>query len=777
MNEVGREHKVLLVLDQGSLLSQRSGEKITVSLKESSSSETKEIASTEKTLWTWLIECTIEFHRITGDLFHDSSNLLRILIAKEKCKYLARWGEELFSSRDLFQYLYDIDHPKESDPSKSYLISGFKNALQGISELTEHQKKLQQQAMEKELKKLIITQIDETNIHKDSAVSVMKNVGSIVLFTCFESQKDLDKFVEMMPGMVSEENESLQSSQNSKNQKIDHVFVAVVNIYPKNKKVELSTHSFKEIDPLVSLTVINSEADALVISAAHGACIEIYDLISTTVSGIPMKEEAQKGQSVNYDVELLHSKAAHEQLEKFGLVGQNGFLKDPGCSYYPTFKLAWATPSPRQAWNLLPRTKCPYAITPCSVNSRPSVCLTSFLLNGRTVMLEVVRKGPAQDFKPNVGQKLISHTLVSHAGRLYIHSIDIEKIAAIDEPSNDLDEILSIPDSITEWKDETSDAEADVEAMDQDDKQIGRASSDSVEKFEEDFDMTGNSDSEDDQFVNSAYCMVDRYYDVIGESSTLRVDEMCQMIKTHMLRPPKSDEALPASKLPCYQPMRNLRRATRFWPLNVEGSIIFNVQKTTKLPAICSTYQKAALTLDDIQELKKNLSQLIELRDREVELVEQSWKTSTKRNLSPAEQYRELLSDLSLFMSNSVNNSVNHLEIFDFFMNLAKSDGIKVTSDDVSLNDLKDTAHVVDVKRQSEQNSDVSPPLAKKQRLPWKQNETLRISEWLNTQNAQRFKAHSKEFEARVEFGHRPAQLYKNLDLSTAAPRGEPNRS
>lgn len=55
-----------------------------------------------------------------------------------------------------------------------------------------------------------------------------------------------------------------------------------------------------------------------------------------------------------------------------------------------------------------------HRITPVDVNSRPSLCLINFLLNGRSVMLEMIRKS---------GGKVTSHLLASHGGEIFIHTL------------------------------------------------------------------------------------------------------------------------------------------------------------------------------------------------------------------------------------------------------------------------------------------------------------------------------------------------------------------
>ena len=56
-----------------------------------------------------------------------------------------------------------------------------------------------------------------------------------------------------------------------------------------------------------------------------------------------------------------------------------------------------------------------YRITPTDVNSRQSSCLTNFLLSGRSVMLEMVKR--------TSNTKIISHMLTSHGGEIFIHTL------------------------------------------------------------------------------------------------------------------------------------------------------------------------------------------------------------------------------------------------------------------------------------------------------------------------------------------------------------------
>lgn len=67
-----------------------------------------------------------------------------------------------------------------------------------------------------------------------------------------------------------------------------------------------------------------------------------------------------------------------------------------------------------------------FPISPVDANSRPSLCLTNFLLGGRSVMLEQPRKS---------GSKFLSHMLTSHGGQIYIHQLVTGKSILDDPPS------------------------------------------------------------------------------------------------------------------------------------------------------------------------------------------------------------------------------------------------------------------------------------------------------------------------------------------------------
>ncbi len=56
------------------------------------------------------------------------------------------------------------------------------------------------------------------------------------------------------------------------------------------------------------------------IFTCNSLVLQHYELASTTVTGIPMKEEQNASSSANYDVEIFHPVAAHADILKLKVV-------------------------------------------------------------------------------------------------------------------------------------------------------------------------------------------------------------------------------------------------------------------------------------------------------------------------------------------------------------------------------------------------------------------------------------------------------------------------
>ena len=150
-----------------------------------------------------------------------------------------------------------------------------------------------------------------------------------------------------------------------------------------------------------------------------------------------MKEEQNASSSASYDVELFHKASAHLRLltDSHPIKEDSKPVRSEDLAAwmpqqqkegfrYNTITLKWCTPRGSSAD--LHNCTALARVTPTDVNSRPSSCLTNFLLSGRSVMLEMPRRS---------GSKILSHMLTSHGGEIFIHTLNISRSILEDPPS------------------------------------------------------------------------------------------------------------------------------------------------------------------------------------------------------------------------------------------------------------------------------------------------------------------------------------------------------
>ncbi|KAF6779632.1 hypothetical protein AHF37_02171 [Paragonimus kellicotti] len=126
-----------------------------------------------------------------------------------------------------------------------------------------------------------------------------------------------------------------------------------------------------------------------------------YNLASTLVQDIPMKEEANaSSSSAMYGVELLHRAEAHDLLRRIGVIDQLMIrtetadgdettlpaLQRPKSGFSKTLGIKWVTPKSSDS-SILRYTTAAYRVTLADVGNRASTCLAQFVLGGRSVAL------------------------------------------------------------------------------------------------------------------------------------------------------------------------------------------------------------------------------------------------------------------------------------------------------------------------------------------------------------------------------------------------------
>lgn len=366
-----------------------------------------------KSLWTSAVESVVEYCRVIWDIYPDGDRLINFARCNDSASTLLKWSEETQSMQALMKALIpcskDVQEmsrgiiKRNPHAENVEIISGCRTAVETLALLTAAQIKA------KENIKLV-------------------NRGRIVCLTQFKNESQIQAVQEKLALFIEEHNSKVNSDQSSESKllhTVDFVELVLVHTHPINEAGllpktissftrQVSPHVFSEIHSTPSGTCLAQKMISLV--------LKHYSLASTTVTGIPMKEEQNASSSANYDVEIVHPKDVHVDLYKSGLAET---IKTPkeGCEY-ETIPLKWCTP--RSTSVELHFSTAAVRLTPVDVNSRPSSCLTNFLLSGRTVMLEMPR---------SKSSKIMSHMLSSHNNELYIHTLAASRSILEDPPS------------------------------------------------------------------------------------------------------------------------------------------------------------------------------------------------------------------------------------------------------------------------------------------------------------------------------------------------------
>lgn len=359
-----------------------------------------------KTMWTCATEAVMEYCRIVWDIF-PTNKLIQFIVGNQEGQVINTWASEDQNSRAIANGFASCGRPeseskKKAAANKSYsLLRALFKAIESLTELTDTQKKVQIKHAEEGGPKLI-------------------NRGRIVCITHMHDDKKLNQLVASFKEELSALNQKAASSDTLV--PINEVTLEVVHCYPSHMDCLVTQCSVPiEESPIFSYQVHTVEAGPpLVKKLLHLAHCH-YQLASTTVTGIPMKEEQNASSSANYDVELFHKAEVHEKLLHHGSELVQAMKEG---SDYKTVTLKWCTPRGSTAdLHFCTQT---VRITPTDVNSRPSSCLTNFLLKGRSVMLEMPKKS---------GTKTLSHMLTSHGGEIFIHTLSISRSILEDPPS------------------------------------------------------------------------------------------------------------------------------------------------------------------------------------------------------------------------------------------------------------------------------------------------------------------------------------------------------
>uniref|UniRef100_A0A8C5KH94 Integrator complex subunit 13 n=1 Tax=Jaculus jaculus TaxID=51337 RepID=A0A8C5KH94_JACJA len=360
---------------------------------------------------------------------------------------------------------------------------------------------------------------------------------------------------------------------------IQNCELVLIHTYPVGEDSLVSDRPKKELSPVLTSEVHSVRAGRHLATKLNVLVQQHFDLASTTITNIPMKEEQHANTSANYDVELLHHKDAHVDFLKSGDAHLGGSSREG--PFKETVTLKWCTPRT----NHIELHYCTgaYRISPVDVNSRPSSCLTNFLLNGRSVLLEQPRKS---------GSKVISHMLSSHGGEIFLHVLSSSR------------SILEDPPSISEG------------------------------------------------------CG--------GRVTDYRITDFGEFMRENRLTPfldprYKIDGSL---EIPLERAKDQLEKHTRYWPMIISQTTIFNMQAVVPL---ASVIVKESLTEEDVLNCQKTIYNLVDM-ERKNDPLPISTVGTRGKGPKRDEQYRIMWNELETLVRAHINNSEKHQRVLECLM-------------------------------------------------------------------------------------------------------------
>ncbi|XP_055250932.1 integrator complex subunit 13 isoform X2 [Moschus berezovskii] len=358
------------------------------------------LAPISKSLWTCSVESSMEYCRIMYDIF-PFKKLVNFIVSDSGAHVLNSWTQEDQNLQELMAALAAVGPPNpRADPECCSILHGLVAAVETLCKITEYQH---------EARTLLMENAERVG-----------NRGRIICITNAKSDSHVRMLEDCVQETIHEHNKLAANSDHL--MQIQKCELVLIHTYPVGEDSLVSDRTKKELSPVLTSEVHSVRAGRHLATKLNILVQQHFDLASTTITNIPMKEEQHANTSANYDVELLHHKDAHVDFLKSGDNHLSGSSREG--SFKETITLKWCTPRT----NNIELHYCTgaYRISPVDVNSRPSSCLTNFLLNGRSVLLEQPRKS---------GSKVISHMLSSHGGEIFLHVLSSSRSILEDPPS------------------------------------------------------------------------------------------------------------------------------------------------------------------------------------------------------------------------------------------------------------------------------------------------------------------------------------------------------
>ncbi|XP_019121198.1 integrator complex subunit 13 isoform X1 [Larimichthys crocea] len=555
-------HKTVFVVDHCPYMAESSRQQVECDVMTKSRAQgVIPLAPVSKSLWTCAVECSMEYCRILYDIY-PLDKLVNYIVSDSEFHILNSWRQEEQSTHELMSALAAVGPPNpREDPECCSILHGLVAAVESLCKITELQHERRTTLM-------------------DTADRVA-NRGRIICLTNAKSDTHVRMLEDCIQETILEQNKLAAGSDRL--MAIQQCDLVLVHIYPQGEDTLVSDRPKKEISPLLTSEVHSVRAGRHLATKLNILVQQHFDLASTTITNIPMKptlnvcdqEEQHANTSANYDVELLHHRDAHLEFFKSGDLHMAGTsTRENGLK--ETITLKWCTPRT----NSIELHYCTgaYRISPTDVNSRPSSCLTNFLLNGRSVLLEQPRKS---------GSKVISHMLSSHGGEIFLHVLNSNRSTLEDPPS------------ISEG------------------------------------------------------CG--------GRVTDYRITDFGEFMRENRLTPVSESSHDPLGKLPAERAKAQLERHTRYWPMIISQTTIFNMQAVVPL---ANLIVKETLTEEDVLTCQKTVYNLVDM-ERKNDPLPISTVGSRGKGPKRDEQYRIMWNELETLVKTHAGDTDRHQKVLE----------------------------------------------------------------------------------------------------------------
>ncbi|GJQ81857.1 hypothetical protein Trydic_g9884 [Trypoxylus dichotomus] len=631
------------------------------------------ISPIHKSLWTCSVESSIEYCRIVWDLF-PTGKLITFIASDTHAHILNLWTSTQQNLNYIMNGMAVIGTPpsvRSNQTNVEYsVLHGIRSAIEELSKPTD-------------------IQLEKCNTNDNQGK--LQNRCRVICITSARDDDSMKRLEEIFHNNLIQQNKTASSSDRLLT--IDYCHFVIINTFPINIDSPVNSHPPKNYSSIL-MTEVHSIKAPLISNKLSSLILDHYDLASTTVTGIPMKEEQNASSSANYDVEIFHARDAHTAILK-GNASDSAAIKTVKEGFeYETVTLKWCTPRGCSASELQNCTAM-HRITPVDVNSRPSLCLINFLLNGRSVMLEMPRKA---------GGKITSHLLASHGGEIFIHTLCTAR------------SVLEDPPSISEG------------------------------------------------------CG--------GRVTDYRIPDFGLLIQQNKLLPIKT---LYTDDIPIQKMKARLNRLTKYWPLTISSTLIFNLKGSVDpIPRIIT---KEKITEEEVLQCKQVIYNLIsqETKHEPLNLVNLGQRMKGQKR---EEQYKVMWNELETLLKNNLH-SENHRLIYNALLECHKFN-LDEEKMDTEHHTAKDVEHAdADVQRatviRATTDSPMSPPPLTSISLPLsRQTTSINKGGIYSTSRSllDIFQSQDKsklrpDFAGRTNDG-KIAKLYQNLKVDNdRPPRGE----